>query len=129
MSRACSDPGSSLLLLLNWYEGGEEGGDEVIAEVGGVGDAVDVGALRAEVRVRQVVEHHHPEQEEHQDDWHGHRQEAELLQPVPLAQGDVRHKDEGGKDAKDESPDLGEVVDVRQRAQNCRETRKKKQTL
>lgn len=76
--------------------------------------------MRAEVWVREVVKHHESKQEESQDDRQGYGEEAELLDSVPLADGDVRDKDEGGQNSEDEPSDLSEAV--------CLKLRKRKYT-
>ncbi len=99
---------------------GQQIGDEILAECAGVRYAVDVAALWAEIGVREVVEHHESKEKEGHDDGQGYGEQTHLLHSVPLADGDVRDKDEGGQDTKDEASDLSEVVDVGKCAQNCR---------
>jgi len=59
--------------------------------------------LRGRNLDREVVEQDEAKKEENQNDRNGYRDEAQLLEAVPLADGDVGHEDEGGKDTKDKS--------------------------
>jgi len=89
----------------NW-EYRENGADEIIAEGVSVGDTIDVVALGAEVWVGQVVEHHHPYQEQGKDDGHCNGDKAALFGTVPLSDDDVGHKDKGCRETEEESSDL-----------------------
>lgn len=97
--------------LLGWAKGAnwesrENSADEIIAEGVSVGDTIDVVALGAEVWVGQVVEHHHPYQEQGKDDGHCDNDKAALLGTVPLSDDDVGHKNKGCRETEEESSDL-----------------------
>ena len=100
-------------------EWSEKNRDEIIAKRTRIRNTINIAALGTEVWIGEVIEHHHPEEKQHQDDRNGDGEKAELLDSVPLADSDVGHKDEGGQDPEYEPADLGEVVDVREGAQDC----------
>lgn len=108
--------------IINW----KETCDEITAEGACVRYTADVAAVRAEVGVGEVVENDKAKEEEDNDDRQGNGDEAELLGTVPLADGDVRHEDEGGQNTKDEAAYLSEVVNVWQCAKNCVQGRNNK---
>ena len=70
--------------------------DKVLTEGAGEWDAANVATLGAEVRVRKIVKHHKPHEEEGENEWYRCEDETEFLCLVPFTDGDVRDKDKGG---------------------------------
>ena len=75
---------------------GDKIDDKVFTKCWSIWNTVDIATLGAKVRILQIVEENKSKQKEQKYDRKSHWEEAELFEPIPLPESDVRHKDEGG---------------------------------